>query len=1582
MVKRMTPLAPSGLRCLLLFSVLLMTASFYFPAQASEKGTVNLVVNDLLLPEIQTEVNRLQSDMQNEGYQVLIKTWGTSDGGTEQLWTYFKSRYLVGGISGAVLIGNIPLARNTNTNQITDMVYWNMLPDVYDGTVAATSMDTYYLSRSNIWVSRMYAQGSENYGDEVTLLRRTLQQNHDYRTGASRLPHRAYEFAFSYYGDGSDALGLAARALAVWPEAEYLDPLSAWRKGGEVMHETSHGGPGAYGLSKNVTRYSIHENLAQCRFASVTSCVSGALGGVVNQQIFTRGGGNIFSVGATASTYVFAFTFLENTSFLELLASGETWGQAMVSKFPFNDRYRAMIYGDLSLPVMAAPANALPVVDSFSASVTSGATPLTVSFSGSASDSDGSVSLYEWFLRGHQAGTVEPTTARSTPGSVTHTYQLAHCYLASLEVVDNYKARASKQIEIRVAPQAGKALLVNCGTLNSSTEGGKYYSPGHDYTDVSGRLWLHEQVYAEGTWGWSSYSQHQKYPTSRDLAGVDDELYRTYRYDYYTSGFTYNVPLANGTYTVKLGFCDTQNTVAGKRLTDVSLEGQSAVTGLDIVATAGADMPLVLTRSVTVSDGILNILVNTNANSPAESTGKGLLNCFEVIPAGGTVNTAPVASSGSAGTAENQSVALRLTASDADGDSLTYTIVNAPDHGVLSGSGAGRTYTPDAGFSGSDYFTFKVNDGRADSNTATFSVTVTPDSGNSSPVIDSAMPASPYSMYVGDQEVFEVYASDADGDTLSYSWKLDGAVAPITGSSMNYSPSVADLGAHTIAVTASDGNGGSVLCSWAVTVLSKDPGGQVTVVLQDGLNGYSGTQDSYTYGYSSTHQQLNFGAQTFLQSRPDVAWFVSFARFAVYELEGGPVPDGAQIVSAKLELYRSTSYSGDYQVNRVLRDWKESEITWQKANANTSWTSGAASGAGTDIVSTADCNVSTGLVSGWIGFDVTVPAKGSNYGWRIYRSAGSNTSKYHSSEYADDTKLRPKLTITYSGETNNPPVISENYPGQSQTMTVGEGQGFGVTASDPDGDALSYCWTLDGVDAGCGSSSYDFNATAAHIGGSRILTVTVTDGAGGKAAFSWDVVVLQGNQAPVAVVTATPQSGTTPLSVVLQGGNSTDSDGLILSYDWNFGDGSTGSGAQVTHLYTVAGTYQAMLTVTDDAGATDSASVSIAVTGSGLQKTVVLQDGLNGYSGTQDSYTYGFSSAHQQINYGSSTVMKTWPGVINFMSFTRFAIYESEGGPVPDGAQIVSAKLELYRKTIYSGDYQVNRLLRDWKESEITWQKASASTSWTSGAASGAGTDIVATADSSVTTGWGTGWVGFDVTVPAKGSNFGWRIYRATGSNINQYHSSEYADDTKLRPKLTITYTESSTPPTVILQDGLNGYTGTQDSYTYGFSSAHQQINYGTSTVLKSWPGVTNLVSFVRFAVYQSEGGPVPDGAQITSARLELYRKTGYSGDYQVNRLLRDWKESEITWQKASASTSWTSGAASGAGTDIVATADCQLTTGWTSGWIGFDVTVPVKGSNFGWRIYRSTGSNINQYHSSEYAEDTKLRPKLTITYK
>ena len=87
-------------------------------------------------------------------------------------------------------------------------------------------------------------------------------------------------------------------------------------------------------------------------------------------------------------------------------------------------------------------------------------------------------------------------------------------------------------------------------------------------------------------------------------------------------------------------------------------------------------------------------------------------------------NTIPTADDQNVTTTEGTAVAIALTGSDADGDSLTFAVQSEPRHGELSGTAPDLTYTPDDGFSGSDAFTFTVDDGQESSAAATVSIEV------------------------------------------------------------------------------------------------------------------------------------------------------------------------------------------------------------------------------------------------------------------------------------------------------------------------------------------------------------------------------------------------------------------------------------------------------------------------------------------------------------------------------------------------------------------------------------------------------------------------------------------------------------------------------------------------------------------------------------------------------------------------------------------------------------------------------------------------------------------------------------------
>ena len=96
-----------------------------------------------------------------------------------------------------------------------------------------------------------------------------------------------------------------------------------------------------------------------------------------------------------------------------------------------------------------------------------------------------------------------------------------------------------------------------------------------------------------------------------------------------------------------------------------------------------------------------------------------------------SINDAPIAENLIKNTQINTPVDITLLGSDIENDPLTFSIVDAPTHGFLSGSVPNLTYTPNGGYSGSDSFTYKVNDTHVDSALATVDINIS--TGNQAP---------------------------------------------------------------------------------------------------------------------------------------------------------------------------------------------------------------------------------------------------------------------------------------------------------------------------------------------------------------------------------------------------------------------------------------------------------------------------------------------------------------------------------------------------------------------------------------------------------------------------------------------------------------------------------------------------------------------------------------------------------------------------------------------------------------------------------------------------------------------------------
>jgi PKD repeat protein len=206
-----------------------------------------------------------------------------------------------------------------------------------------------------------------------------------------------------------------------------------------------------------------------------------------------------------------------------------------------------------------------------------------------------------------------------------------------------------------------------------------------------------------------------------------------------------------------------------------------------------------------------------------------------------------------------------------------------------------------------------------------------------------------------------------------------------------------------------------------------------------------------------------------------------------------------------------------------------------------------------------------------------------------------------------------KLTLqlaAYSGTSSSDPVAS----------VTGAADSGGTAHTTPAADAPAGAWVVSGwsdKQSGARAWSPPSGATvrsnlpgtgkgdiasllvdSGAAAGGPVGGVTATVGTASNQATMLTIVLAAGtgpvaNQPPDAAIT----SSCSALDCAFDGTGSTDPDGSVASYAWDFGDGHSGTGASPSHTYASAGDYTVTLTVTDDQGAAGSTTATVPVSG-------------------------------------------------------------------------------------------------------------------------------------------------------------------------------------------------------------------------------------------------------------------------------------------------------------------------------------------------------------------------------------------------
>ncbi len=197
----------------------------------------------------------------------------------------------------------------------------------------------------------------------------------------------------------------------------------------------------------------------------------------------------------------------------------------------------------------------------------------------------------------------------------------------------------------------------------------------------------------------------------------------------------------------------------------------------------------------------------------------------------------------------------------------------------------------------------------------------------------------------------------------------------------------------------------------------------------------------------------------------------------------------------------------------------------------------------------------------------------------VWDAAGQNAN--------DSLAIRVENRAPTARATATPPPIFRG------TIVILDASG----SSDPDGDALTFEWSQVG-----GPSVILNNATAPMAEfltpsvGDYVFRVDATDTEGAVA--SAQVMTTALGRAPIAALTANSTAPRVGIPVSFDGSGSSDPDGTIVDYRFDFGDGTpplSGTSPTRTHPFSAVGVYDVSLTATDDDGNTDTAKISVTV---------------------------------------------------------------------------------------------------------------------------------------------------------------------------------------------------------------------------------------------------------------------------------------------------------------------------------------------------------------------------------------------------
>ena len=445
-------------------------------------------------------------------------------------------------------------------------------------------------------------------------------------------------------------------------------------------------------------------------------------------------------------------------------------------------------------------------------------------------------------------------------------------------------------------------------------------------------------------------------------------------------------------------------------------------------------------------------------------------------------------------------------------------------------------------------------------------------------------------------------STDADGAVAGYSWDWGDGSAPSTGVTSSHTYVLA--GSYVITLTVTDDDGASGVLATTVPVVanqapiaqfSLQPSALTVATSAADSSDIDGTITAYSWdwgdgsspsdGVSATHTYAESGTYPITLSVTDNDGAVSSKTLSTDVTARDPLAPYARDDFSRTQAsgLGDATLGGAWTLAQAagnyLVDGSAASFIQQNGGAQRlAYLSG---------VSSLDTAVDV---------DVVLPQRpiaGSAYASVLARRVGAL-------DYRSRIIVAPNGSVTAQIQQTNTTLASA-----AAGITVSAGDAlhvrFEAVGNSPTqlrlkvwkvGTAEPTGWTLSAADSTAGLQAAGHMGLGVYLGGSvtnlpfstAFDNLWVGPSAGGP--------LTQPNVAPTAAI----GSSVTDLTASLTGTDSTDSDGTIASYAWDFGDGQSGTGRDVTHVYGAAGTFTVTLTVTDDDGATATAQATVTTT--------------------------------------------------------------------------------------------------------------------------------------------------------------------------------------------------------------------------------------------------------------------------------------------------------------------------------------------------------------------------------------------------